>query len=64
MTKYTIKFQNGGSGVQRDDFDAAVEVAVEQRPARVYRVGAPNVLLAVVHLDGGIDFTADAAQER
>jgi hypothetical protein len=61
---FIIKFQNGASGVQRLTFGGAIDAAVDRRPARVYRVGAPNVLLAIVHVDGGIDFTQDGAMER
>jgi hypothetical protein len=57
---YIVKFNNGASGVQRTSFDAAIDAAVERRPARVYRVGAPNVLVAVVHVDGGVDMIASA----
>lgn len=61
---YTVKFHNGAHGVQRTNSEAAYEVAIERRPARVYRVGAPNVLLATVHDDGGITFTPEGAAEQ
>jgi hypothetical protein len=65
---YIVKFQAGASGVERDTFAAAMAAAKTRvsgatRPARVFRVGAPNVLLAQVWKDGSIDLTAEGAQE-
>lgn len=63
-SQYIVKFSGGASGVRRYAFDSAVETAVMYRPAIVYRVGAPNVKMAVVHVDGGIDFTPEGAEEQ
>lgn len=54
---YIVKFHGGGSGVRRNTFDGAIQAAKDRaresnRPARVYRVGAPNVLLATVDRSG------------
>lgn len=66
---FIVKFQHGASGVRRASFDGALEVAAERAkegdPSRVYGIrGGVNVLLAVVWVDGGIDYSPAGAQER
>lgn len=61
---YIVKFRNGASGVRRTSFDSAIDAAVENRPARVYRIASPNVLVAVVHVDGAVDLTPESADDR
>jgi len=65
---YIVKWARGAHGVKRDTFGSACKTAEHRaskgQPARVYRVGAPNVLLATVHVDGGYDFTPDGQAEN
>jgi hypothetical protein len=51
---FVVKFDNGASGIVRPTRETALATAVKRRPARVYRIGSPNVLIAVVNRHGGI----------
>lgn len=59
---YVVKTQGGAGGFKRETVKGAFAFAVAQAPARVYRVGKPNVLLGWTEKNGRLRFTPEGEQ--